>query len=205
MAEKGVDLFLEALRDDMFPAESMERLFGVQGPSEGDPDSMFIEVDSPMGAMPLHIGQIVFGSWITLRNYGLLQREALVEAMMDARMDELFTSLLQQTITWDGRKSADLSYYMKALHDGGLAKVPWEFLPTASAVKTKKPFYLPKDTAVTVDGLSSEQGLALNGKKGTIVDRDELRYLVKMEGSEEVKRLQPKNVFQIIKAPPGFM
>lgn len=29
MAEKGVDMFLEAIQDDMFSAESLERLFGV--------------------------------------------------------------------------------------------------------------------------------------------------------------------------------
>lgn len=201
MAEKGVDLFLDALQMDLFPSEDMERLFGVQGPRSNDPDSMYMKIDSPFGSSRMHIGQAVYGAWTTLRNYGLLHREALVEALMDGRMDEFFTWLLQQSMTSDGGKSSDLSYYLQAMHNGGLAKIPWEILPTAPAVKSKRPFYLPRNTVVVLEGLSSEQGRQLNGKKGKMVGRDEDRYHVKLEGSEELKRLQPKNVFQVIQTP----
>ena len=76
---KGVDYFIAAVKDNILPMEAIEGWFGIN--MDG---SSRINV----GADAMPVGRAMLGAYTTFRNYGMLHRQALIQAVGEGRMPE---------------------------------------------------------------------------------------------------------------------
>ena len=82
------------------------------------------------------LGNIVFGSWITLHMNGQLKKEPFVEALMAGRLPQWFEEQI--------RNDPKMSYYAKALVDGDLfGQIQWD--------REKLKLFDPKSRLVCLD------------------------------------------------------
>jgi hypothetical protein len=203
-AEAAVALLYRSLDTDTFPSEQVERWFGLKmlktsrGSSGTEEDHIDVYSHLSGGTERIAIDNVVLGAYISFRRHGLLDKETMVQALLEGRMAEYFEWMLRQTHRGDC-----ISCYTQALYESDPNIIPWQLPPGVSApVGLRAPFMIEPGTTVLLDGLESERGNQLNKSFGTVVCQDYERYHVKVGGgssseAEEVIRIKPSNVFRL--------
>ncbi|CAD7963725.1 unnamed protein product [Amoebophrya sp. A120] len=119
-AEYIMDMLLVYMREDVFPPEHEERIYGIRA-CAGPGESTQMAVSDALGETNgMWLGEVVLSAWRTLYLHNQLQKEEFVDAILDNQLPELF----QKKIENNGRP---LSYYSKALIDGNaFSKIDWD-------------------------------------------------------------------------------
>jgi len=133
LAEEYYGHLMKAIDLNLFPAKHHEGVFGIRmdaGPT--------VTMGHPFegGKKEKWLGNIVFGSWITLHMNGQLKKEPFVEALMAGRLPQWFEEQI--------RNDPKMSYYAKALVDGDLfGQIQWD--------REKLKLFDPKSRLVCLD------------------------------------------------------
>jgi hypothetical protein len=156
-AEAAVALLYKSVDSDTFPPEQVERWFGLKMLDKSDGscarEEDYMKIYSPLFGeeRKVPIGSVVLGAYQSFERHGLLDKENMVQALLEGRIAEYFEWLLRQTHEGDC-----ISYFTKALHESDLSMIPWQLPPGVSApVGLRAPFMIEHGTHVLLDGLES--------------------------------------------------
>ena len=108
-----VDHFFDALSADIFPAEEIQPIFGVDTPSK-----------QPNGLSSMCIGHVVFGLWQGLRQSNRPKQKQVEQALLEDSLPALYQETCKEfniKLGYDGTEKN----YLSELNRRGFDKIKW--------------------------------------------------------------------------------
>mmetsp|Transcript_14729 Transcript_14729/g.19582 ORF Transcript_14729/g.19582 Transcript_14729/m.19582 type:complete len:430 (+) Transcript_14729:183-1472(+) len=90
LARSGVQQLIEAINQDLYPAKSVEGLFGIN-----------MHAGPIIDPMEIPLGQVVFNAWITIiKIHKIVSEDELVCALLEGKLKEEFQNWLKRAISY---------------------------------------------------------------------------------------------------------
>ena len=104
-----VDVFWHAMDADSYPPEHMEKTFGIEMGSPNiapfrlhGSNNLEEQTKNYLATMPL--GKLMFCVWTDLRKQGMVKKKAMVEALLEGTLPQMFRNLCQTECKWSYSK-----------------------------------------------------------------------------------------------------
>mmetsp|Transcript_23339 Transcript_23339/g.33487 ORF Transcript_23339/g.33487 Transcript_23339/m.33487 type:complete len:197 (+) Transcript_23339:41-631(+) len=119
-----VEKFADALSDDLYPAESIEKIFGVEMRNEDNNPSE--------GVSGFGIGQLTYNAWLVLWINGFVTKDELIDALWEGKLPQIFEEKVNMAYEryLSQNKDTNPHVYMtqpvQELIRRGFTSIPWD-------------------------------------------------------------------------------
>ena len=128
LVQKLVESFAKCIYDDVYPAESVEKIFGVVMPKEKSPAGFNILSESLQDSMSrmirelefMPMGKLVLNIWVGLFKSEHVNQKGITDALRKGSLPQYFEGCVRK------QNKNRSSYYIQEILRRGFETIPWD-------------------------------------------------------------------------------